>query len=77
MLKDSQATLGARGEGGGSRHISLRQVTDLSVGKSATENAIIQGDNALVLDLLKPRYEGKVRCAYIDPPDPNQERDTH
>ena len=43
----------------------------------ATDNAIIQGDNRLALQLLRQRYEGKIRCAYIDPPYNNQESYTH
>src|SRR6202011_3526896 len=46
-------------------------------GRSTAENAIIQGDNRLALELLKLRYSNKVRCAYIDPPYNNQERYTH
>ncbi|MHB1220032.1 MAG: site-specific DNA-methyltransferase [Alphaproteobacteria bacterium] len=49
----------------------------LSLGHEATENAIIQGDNQIVLELLKLRYSEKIRCAYIDPPYNNQERYTH
>jgi len=31
------------------------------------ENMIIQGDNLEALKSLLPRYEGKVKCIYIDP----------
>ncbi len=31
-------------------------------------NLIIHGDNLLALKALLPRYEGKVKCIYIDPP---------
>ena len=61
----------------GSRCVSFQPVKELSIGRKASENAIIQGDNKLVLELLKLRYEKKVRCAYIDPPYNNQERYTH
>ena len=33
-----------------------------------SENMIIRGDNLEALKALLPRYEGKVRCIYIDPP---------
>ncbi|MGU9977260.1 MAG: site-specific DNA-methyltransferase, partial [Candidatus Oxydemutatoraceae bacterium WSBS_2016_MAG_OTU14] len=32
------------------------------------DNLIIQGDNLLALKALLPRYAGKVKCIYIDPP---------
>lgn len=33
-----------------------------------SENMIIRGDNLEALKALLPRYEGRVRCIYIDPP---------
>lgn len=33
-----------------------------------TENMVIHGDNLLALKSLLPRYEGKIKCIYIDPP---------
>lgn len=33
-----------------------------------SENMIIRGDNLEALKTLLPRYEGKVKCIYIDPP---------
>lgn len=35
-------------------------------GKS--ENKIIHGDNLLALKSLLPKYEGRIKCIYIDPP---------
>lgn len=35
---------------------------------NGSENMIIQGDNLEALKALLPRYEGKVKCIYIDPP---------
>ena len=32
------------------------------------ENMIIHGDNLAALKALLPRYEGQVKCIYIDPP---------
>ncbi|WP_186422596.1 site-specific DNA-methyltransferase [Lacrimispora celerecrescens] len=33
-----------------------------------SENMIIHGDNLLALKSLLPRYEGQIKCIYIDPP---------
>lgn len=33
-----------------------------------SDNLIIHGDNLLALKALMPRYAGKVKCIYIDPP---------
>lgn len=46
----------------------LRGDRDLSVGDSGSGNLLIQGDNLLALKALKPRYAGRVKCIYIDPP---------
>ena len=35
---------------------------------NGSENMIIQGDNLEALKALLPRYEGRVKCIYIDPP---------
>jgi len=37
-------------------------------GTDDAENIIIEGDNLLALKSLLPKYQGKVRCIYIDPP---------
>lgn len=37
-------------------------------GAEDSENMIIRGDNLEALKALLPRYEGKVKCIYIDPP---------
>lgn len=34
----------------------------------ASDNMIIRGDNLEALKALLPRYEGKIKCIYIDPP---------
>ena len=34
----------------------------------ADDNLIIHGDNLHALKALLPRYTGKVKCVYIDPP---------
>lgn len=37
-------------------------------GKDADENLIIEGDNLIALKSLLPKYQGRVKCVYIDPP---------
>lgn len=37
-------------------------------GKNEADNLIIHGDNLLALKSLLPKYQGKVKCIYIDPP---------
>ena len=34
--------------------------------ENGSENMIIHGDNLLALKSLLPRYEGQVKCIYID-----------
>ncbi|MCC6825060.1 MAG: site-specific DNA-methyltransferase [Acidobacteria bacterium] len=36
--------------------------------RAPSENLIVEGDNLLALKALLPRYAGKVKCIYIDPP---------
>lgn len=35
---------------------------------NGSENMIIHGDNLYALKSLLPKYEGKIKCIYIDPP---------
>ena len=37
-------------------------------GKDEEENLIIEGDNLVALKALLPKYQGKIKCIYIDPP---------
>lgn len=37
-------------------------------GASESDNMIIHGDNLIALKALLPKYEGKIKCIYIDPP---------
>ncbi len=39
-----------------------------SYGDEGSESMVIHGDNLEALKALLPRYEGKVKCIYIDPP---------
>lgn len=52
----------------------FQHVQKLSHGELDSGNALIQGENSAVLEALLARFEGKVRCCYIDPPYNNQER---
>lgn len=49
----------------------LQPLAELSYGEASSpenENLIVQGDNLHALKALLPRYAGKVKCIYIDPP---------
>lgn len=57
--------------------IDLDHIPSLSYGKSFATNALIQGDNLLVLEQIGQDLSGSVRCIYIDPPYNNSERYAH
>jgi adenine-specific DNA-methyltransferase len=46
----------------------LEPVPELCCGPADAGNLIVQGDNLHALKALLPRYAGKVKCIYIDPP---------
>jgi adenine-specific DNA-methyltransferase len=46
----------------------VEPISELSCGAAKSGNLIIHGDNLLALKALLPRYAGKVKCIYIDPP---------
>ena len=46
----------------------LEPVAEFSHGDPDSGNLIVQGDNLHALKALLPRYTGKVKCIYIDPP---------
>lgn len=46
----------------------LERVPELDCGDTESGNLIVQGDNLHALKALLPRYAGKVKCIYIDPP---------
>lgn len=46
----------------------LEPVASLSCGDADSGNLIVQGDNLHALKALLPRYAGRVKCIYIDPP---------
>jgi len=37
-------------------------------GEENSDNMIIHGDNLDALKSLLPKYEGRIKCIYIDPP---------
>lgn len=48
---------------------TLEKVKESSLpGINENENLIIEGDNLLALKALLPKYQGKIKCIYIDPP---------
>lgn len=48
---------------------TLEKDTKMSLkGNDDSENLIIEGDNLLALKSLLPKYQGRVKCIYIDPP---------
>ena len=47
---------------------SLKEVKEASFNSTKNENMFIEGDNLLALKALLPRYKGKIKCIYIDPP---------
>jgi len=48
-----------------------------SFGQQNTGNLIIQGENLSVLLSIASKYQGLIKCVYIDPPYNNQENYTH
>jgi len=47
----------------------LEKDKKLSVkGKNEDENLIIEADNLIALKSLLPKYQGRIKCIYIDPP---------
>ncbi|MFH1365923.1 MAG: site-specific DNA-methyltransferase [Patescibacteria group bacterium] len=51
-----------------SYHILAKDKKKSLKGKNEDENLIIEGDNLLALKALLPKYQGRVKCIYIDPP---------
>lgn len=55
----------------------IGHIPSLSSGQVRASSALIHGENLAVLEALLPRFEGTVRCCYIDPPYNNLERHYH
>jgi adenine-specific DNA-methyltransferase len=49
-------------------HVLEKDKKNSLQGKNEDENLIIEGDNLLALKSLLPKYQGKIKCIYIDPP---------
>ena len=49
-------------------NLDIDEEKSLSDSPSPDDNLIIQGDNLLALKALLPRYAGRIKCIYIDPP---------
>lgn len=49
----------------------------LSYGLDRSANVLIQGENARALEILRPKLEGQLKCAYLDPPYNNRDRYEH
>lgn len=47
---------------------SMDEVDDLHFQPEKGQHQIIEGDNLVALKALLPKYAGKVKCIYIDPP---------
>nr|WP_325214173.1 site-specific DNA-methyltransferase [uncultured Oscillibacter sp.] len=50
------------------QEVPFRVLEDRYTYGAESENLIVHGDNLEVLKALLPRYEGRVKCVYIDPP---------
>ena len=50
------------------KSVSFKNKNGSKTHPSLDDNLIIHGDNLLALKALLPRYAGKVKCIYIDPP---------
>ncbi len=50
-------------------YCTLEKVKENSItGEYEAENLFIEGDNLLALKALLPKYQGRIKCVYIDPP---------
>lgn len=47
---------------------SLSEVKEISFNSGVNSNLFIEGDNLVTLKALLPKYKGKIKCIYIDPP---------
>ena len=55
----------------------IKRIAKYCSGSPFSGNALIQGDNLLVMEELLPVFDSQMRCCYIDPPYNNQERHYH
>lgn len=65
---DRQYSFDENGQYTGEKVNCAEGVREAALGRNGSENMIIHGDNLDALKALLPRYEGRVKCIYIDPP---------
>ena len=65
---DRQYSFDESGQHAGEKVNCAEGAREAALGRNGSENMIIHGDNLDALKALLPRYEGRVKCIYIDPP---------
>ena len=65
---DRQYSFDENGQHTGEKVNCAEGAREAALGRNGSENMIIHGDNLEALKALLPRYEGQVKCIYIDPP---------
>ena len=65
---DRQYSFDENGQHAGEKVNCAEGAREAALGRNGSENMIIHGDNLEALKALLPRYEGRVKCIYIDPP---------
>lgn len=65
---DRQYSFDENGQHAGEKVNCAEGAREAALGRNGSENMIIHGDNLDALKALLPRYEGRVKCIYIDPP---------
>lgn len=65
---DRQYSFDENGQHAGEKVNCAEGAREAALGRNGSENMIIHGDNLEALKALLPRYEGQVKCIYIDPP---------
>ena len=65
---DRQYSFDENGQHAGEKVNCAEGAREAALGRNGSENMIIHGDNLDALKSLLPRYEGRVKCIYIDPP---------
>ena len=65
---DRQYSFDENGQHAGEKVNCAEGAREAAPGRNGSENMIIHGDNLDALKALLPRYEGRVKCIYIDPP---------
>lgn len=65
---ERQYSFDENGQHAGEKVNCAEGAREAALGRNGSENMIIHGDNLEALKALLPRYEGRVKCIYIDPP---------